>query len=41
MQELGWEAEVCQIAVSRGRKAGGLTLLLAQNPVFLITGTRP
>ena len=32
MQELGWEAEVCQIAVSRGRKAGGLTLLLAQNP---------
>ena len=41
MQELGWEAEVSQIAVSRGRKAGGLTLMLAQNPVFLITGTRP
>jgi len=41
IRELGWEAEVSQIAVSRGRKAGGLTLLLAQNPVFLITGTRP
>lgn len=32
------EAEVCQIAVSRTRAAGKLHLLMAQNPVFLITG---
>ena len=41
MRSLGWEAEVCQIAVSRGKRTGDLTLMLAQNPVFLVTGTRP
>lgn len=35
---LGYETEVTQISVSRTREAGGLHLLLAQNPVFLITG---
>lgn len=38
---LGYEAEVAQIAVSRSRPAGTLHLLMAQNPVFLITGVRP
>ena len=33
----GLEAEVCQISVSRTRKAGNARLLAAQNPVFLIT----
>lgn len=33
----GLDAEVCQIAVSRTRKAGDLHLFTAQNPVFLIT----
>ena len=33
----GLEAEVCQISVSRTRKAGNARLLTAQNPVFLIT----
>ena len=33
----GLDAEVCQIAVSRTRKAGDFHLLTAQNPVFLIT----
>lgn len=33
----GLDAEVCQIAVSRTRKAGKVHLLTAQNPVFLIT----
>lgn len=33
----GLEAEVCQICVSRTRKAGNLHLLTAQNPVFLIS----
>lgn len=32
------EPEAVQIAVSRGKAAGQLHLLLAQNPVFLITG---
>ena len=38
---LGYETEVTQIAVSRCRPAGSLHLLMAQNPVFLITGVRP
>ena len=33
-------AEVTQIAVSRSRPAGRLHLLMANNPVFLITGER-
>ena len=40
LRKLGYETEVCQIAVSCGRSAGELTLMLAQNPVWLITGTR-
>ena len=34
----GLAAQVTQIAVSRTRPAGGLHLLAANNPVFLITG---
>ena len=34
----GIRAEVTQIAVSRSKPAGTLRLLLANNPVFLITG---
>lgn len=41
LETLGYETEVVQIAVSRARKAGELHLLMAQNPVFLITGERP
>lgn len=40
LAELGYEVEAAQIAVSRAKSAGGLHLLLAQNPVFLITGVR-
>jgi len=40
LRELGYETEVCQIAVSRSRNAGELTLMLAQNPIWLITGTK-
>ena len=36
----GLSAEVTQIAVSRTKKAGSLHLLMANNPVFLITGAR-
>lgn len=38
---LGYETEITQVAVSRAKAAGGLHLLLAQNPVFLLTGVRP
>ena len=36
----GLAAEVTQIAVSRTRPAGRLHLLMANNPIFLITGER-
>lgn len=39
LEALGLAVEVCQISVSRSRGAGDLTLMLAQNPVWLITGT--
>ena len=38
--ERGLDAEVTQIAVSRAKPGGGLHLLLANNPVFLITACR-
>ena len=38
LRKPGYETEVCQIAVSRSRPAGELTMMLAQNPVYLITG---
>ncbi len=38
---LGYETETVQIAVSRTKKAGKLHLLMAQDPIFLVTGTRP
>lgn len=38
LQNHGIEPEVTQISVSRGRAAGSLHLLMAQNPVFLIAG---
>lgn len=41
LQALGYGVEITQIAVSCAKAAGGLHLLLAQNPVFLITGVRP
>ena len=37
---LGMEAEVTQIAVSRAKPGGRLHLLLANNPVFLVTAWR-
>ena len=40
LRKLGYETDVRQVAVSRGRKAGGLTMMQGQNPVFLILGTR-
>lgn len=41
MEALGLDPELTQIAVSRTKKAGTKHLLLAQNPVFLLTGGRP
>ena len=41
MESLSLGPEVTQISVSRTKKVGGKHLLLARNPVFLITGGRP
>ena len=41
LRELGCETELTQLSVTHGKAAGGLTLLLAQNPVFLISGWAP
>lgn len=38
LRGLGYETEVTQLSVSRSKPAGNLTLMLAQNPVWLITG---
>lgn len=38
LETMGYETEVCQIAVSRSRSVAGLHLMLAQNPVWLVTG---
>lgn len=40
LEQLGYATEVTQLSVSRTRAAGSLHLLMAQNPVFLITGER-
>ena len=41
LRELDYKTDVTQLSVSRGKAAGGLTLMLAQNPVFLLTGWAP
>ena len=41
LEALGYDTEIAQIAVSRARHVKDFHLLLAQNPVFLITGRRP
>ena len=41
LRELAYAAEVAQVSVTRSRPAGGLTLMLAQNPVYLICGVAP
>ena len=38
LNEFGYETDVTQISVSRSRKAAGLHLMTAQNPVWLVTG---
>ena len=40
MRELGRSIEVSQIGVSRSRNTGNTTMMLAQNPVYLIVGSR-
>ena len=40
MAQRGMAPDICQVAVSTARPAGGLHLLMAGNPIFLITGQR-
>ena len=35
---LGFQIEISQIQISRSRTVGDLHLMMAQNPVYLITG---
>lgn len=37
LEAWGWAADVAQISVSQAKKAGSLHLMMANNPVFLIT----
>ncbi|MBI5493115.1 MAG: precorrin-6y C5,15-methyltransferase (decarboxylating) subunit CbiE [Deltaproteobacteria bacterium] len=37
----GWEKELLQVGLSRAKDLGRLSLLSANNPVFIISGTRP
>ena len=41
LEALGYDTEIVQLAVNRARHVKDFHLLLAQNPVFLITGRRP
>ena len=38
LEELGYQTGVVQVGISKSKEAGKLHLMLAQNPVFLITG---
>ena len=40
MKATGLETEIIQLAVNRSRRAGNLTLMSAQNPIYLITGRK-
>ena len=41
LEGAGLEADLTQLSVSRAEKKGSHRLLMAQNPVFLLTGVRP
>ncbi len=40
IKELGWVPEICQVSVSRAAEVGSASMLLAMNPVFLISNTK-
>ena len=40
LTQLGMEPRITQLTVARSRPAGGLNLMLGQNPVWIITGHR-
>lgn len=41
LEQQGYSPAVTQVAVSRTKAVGGLHLLTAQNPIFLVTGEQP
>lgn len=41
LAEKGWEKELLLVSISRSKKAGGLTMLSAHNPLFIIAARRP
>ncbi len=40
LEERGWDAEVAQVQSSYGKKVAHLNMMMANNPIFLISGTR-
>ena len=38
LKDIGIEAEIVQVAVSKGKKIADLHMLIAQNPIFIISG---
>ena len=41
LEKAGYRTEVLQLTASRSRTAGGMHMMTALNPVFLISGARP
>ena len=39
MEGLGWQPSITQVAVSGSRNVGGLHMMTAQNPIYLISGS--
>ena len=40
LAQLGMEPRITQLTVARSKPAGGLNLMLGQNPVWIVTGQR-
>ena len=40
LEERGWEAEIAQVQSSYGKKVAHLNMMMANNPIFLISGKR-
>jgi precorrin-6Y C5,15-methyltransferase (decarboxylating) len=39
LKNVGINGDIVQVAVSKGRQIGDLHMLMAQNPIFIISGS--
>ena len=37
VKEFGFEAETVQLSVSKGKKIGNINMLMANNPIFIVS----